>query len=62
MARFLAPADVGGVTLTCGQFEVAEGVIEVPDDLGAGDRAGLAANGFQPEPPAKKGAKPKTEE
>lgn len=63
MARFIAPADVGGVTLTAGQFEVVDGHIETPDDLGPGDIVGLAANGFAPVPPEKpaRGGKAKAE-
>jgi uncharacterized phiE125 gp8 family phage protein len=50
MARFTAPADTSGIHLNAGHFHVKKGVVEVPDDLTAGDRAGLAANGFTPAP------------
>lgn len=46
MARFSAPADTSGIHLGIGHFAVKKGFVEVPDDLSAGDRAGLAANGF----------------
>jgi hypothetical protein len=48
MARFTAPADTSGIMLSTGFHGVRKGVVEVPDDLPAGDRLGLAANGFVP--------------
>lgn len=48
MPRFKAPPDTGGITLVCGQFTVVDGHIETPKDIGPGDLAGLAANGFRP--------------
>ena len=58
MARFTAPADTSGITLSTGFHAVREGILEVPDDLNDGDRLGLAANGFAPAPAA---AAPETE-
>jgi hypothetical protein len=46
MARFTAPADTSGITLSTGFHAVSGGMLEVPDDLPAADRLGLAANGF----------------
>ena len=44
--RFAAPADVSAISLTCGEFAVKDGHIEVPADIGQGDLAGLASHGF----------------
>lgn len=62
MARFTAPADTSGITLSTGFHAVTDGIIEVPDDITLGDRNGLAANGFQPAPAdtASKVKKPET--
>lgn len=59
MARFTAPADTSGITLSSGFHPVRSGIVEVPDDLPAGDRLGLAANGFTlaPAVPEAKGKK-----
>ena len=46
MARFIAPADTSGITLSSGFHPVRRGTVDVPDDMPAGDRLGLAANGF----------------
>lgn len=48
--RFIAPEHTSGVTLSIGPVDVVDGAIDVQDDLGEGDRAGLAANGFLPAP------------
>jgi hypothetical protein len=61
MARFTAPADTSGITLSTGFHAVRGGGVEVPDDMPAGDRLGLAANGFTlapalPEPKGQKAA------
>jgi hypothetical protein len=47
MMRFAAPADTSAISLTCGEFAVKNGHIEVPHDVGQGDLAGLAAHGFR---------------
>jgi hypothetical protein len=55
--RFAAPADVSAISLACGEFAVVDGFVNVPDDLGQGDLAGLVANGFTAVPVAAKSAK-----
>ena len=45
--RFSAPANVSSVSLTCGEFAVVKGHVTLPKDIGEGDLAGLAANGFR---------------
>ena len=40
--RFSAPADVSAISLAAGEFAVADGHVDLPDDIGAGDLAGLA--------------------
>lgn len=50
MIRYRAPAHISSITLSCGERTVRNGVIEVPDTIGEGDRIGLAANGFVPVP------------
>ena len=46
--RYLAPADVTGITLSTGPLSVVDGFVEVPDDVLPGDLGGLAVNGFVP--------------
>lgn len=46
--RFAAPADTSAISLACGEFAVENGHIEVPDEIGPGDLAGLAVHGFTP--------------
>jgi hypothetical protein len=62
MTRYVAPAHVSSVFLSCGECAVVDGVVELPDDLSEGDLIGLAANGFmavldEAATPASKGAK-----
>lgn len=52
MARFTAPVDTTGIHLSAGHVAVKNGILEVRGDLTAGDRSGLAANGFMPAPDA----------
>lgn len=48
--RFTAPQDISAISLSVGTFEVVDGAVDVPDDLGAGDLGGLAVYGFVPAP------------
>jgi len=56
--RFSAPADVSAISLAAGEFPVTKGFVDVPDDVGAGDLAGLAANGFVAAPKGGKATDP----
>lgn len=56
--RFSAPADTSAISLAAGEFAVAKGFVDVPDDIGSGDLAGLAANGFLPAPKGGKAPDP----
>jgi hypothetical protein len=56
--RFSAPANVSAISLAAGEFAVVKGFVDVPDDINAGDLAGLAANGFQSAPKGGKAADP----
>lgn len=47
MARYTAPVDTSGITLSSGFHLTVDGIVEVPDELTDGDRNGLAANGFR---------------
>lgn len=58
--RFSAPINVSAVSLSCGEFSVdKDGCIEVPDDIGTGDLAGLSVNGFTAAPVDEKPGKGK---
>jgi hypothetical protein len=49
--RYLCPPDTTGITLSSGPYSAdASGAIDLPDELAAGDLAGLSANGFTPAP------------
>ncbi|BCA57688.1 hypothetical protein [Sphingomonas sp. HMP6] len=43
--RFTAPPHMTSADLTCGPTPVIDGIIELPDNAGPGDIAGLIANG-----------------
>lgn len=62
--RFSASADTSAISLAAGEFAVVDGFVDLPEDIGDGDLAGLAANGFKraadaDEAAAKKPAKAK---
>lgn len=49
--RYKAPEHTADVHLAAGVFPVVDGHVNLPDDLGQGDIAGLCASGFTPAPP-----------
>jgi hypothetical protein len=50
--RFAAPADTTAISLAAGEFPITDGFVDLPDDLGEGDLAGLAVHGFRAAPTA----------
>ena len=48
--RYRAPIHISSISLACGEFEVADGFVLLPDELAGGDSAGLAVHGFHADP------------